>query len=282
MMTDPLERAAANADFGYVEPILGKEISLDFLDSSPWPVSILDIFLNINQTEFLTYEQYAQKSPVRAPAVPLESLHWQPPADLPQRLSRKPPAAEIGVAVFGTHATLSLEPVDMLGRAQGSFKLKATFFGLEPRWCKILGLCNLGDPGVTQLLRAAEEDDPFGHPWDMMSRELARLKLETFALLLCTEPVAGCLMLRRLSVQQGRPLPMLGYFGVALLNGCPPQDVPTFWQNFGELFVPNARVRLATNNLILSEQRFSTRAASGCPMCGRMGSTRRCSTPRSC
>ncbi|CAJ1449187.1 unnamed protein product [Effrenium voratum] len=90
----------------------------------------------------------------------------------------------------------------------------------------------------------------------MMSRELARLKLETFALLLCTEPVAGCLMLRRLSVQQGRPLPMLGYFGVALLNGCPPQDVPTFWQNFGELFVPNARVRLATNNLILSEQIF--------------------------
>lgn len=30
-------------------------ISLDFLDSSPWPISILDIFLNINQTEFLTY-----------------------------------------------------------------------------------------------------------------------------------------------------------------------------------------------------------------------------------
>ena len=237
-------------------------ISLDFLDSSPWPISILDIFLNINQTEFLTYvtgphlskdifcefqglriercwacglsqmgtdvkwslkfhcrcifcrtcrttqpggslfwmsagssvgsenarcqEQYAQKNPVRPPAVPLESIHWQPPLDIverhlsiheickyiiylislslsmyifvffkrtslesPQnlstakhfsfpnafqylilafhlrteelvaaRLSRHESSREISVAVFGTHATLSLEPVDMLGRSQ--------------------------------------------------------------------------------------------------------------------------------------------------------------------
>ena len=28
----------------------------------------------------------------------------------------------------------------------------------EPRWCEILGLCDLGDSGVTRLLRAAEED----------------------------------------------------------------------------------------------------------------------------
>ena len=28
----------------------------------------------------------------------------------------------------------------------------------EPRWCEILGLCDLGDSGVTGLLRAAEED----------------------------------------------------------------------------------------------------------------------------
>ena len=35
--------------------VMKPRISLDFLDSSPWPVSILDVFLNINQTEFLTY-----------------------------------------------------------------------------------------------------------------------------------------------------------------------------------------------------------------------------------
>ncbi|OLP87388.1 hypothetical protein AK812_SmicGene31391 [Symbiodinium microadriaticum] len=103
----------------------GVRISLDFLDSSPWPVSILDIFLNINQTDFLTYAswsqtqyvsppdprsvreaQYAARNPVRPPSVPLESLHWQPPPDLVQR---------------------SLEPVDMLTRF---FRVKATFFGL--------------------------------------------------------------------------------------------------------------------------------------------------------
>ncbi|CAK9084833.1 unnamed protein product [Durusdinium trenchii] len=252
---------SANADLSYIEPILGKEISLDYLDSSPWPISILDVFLNINQTEFMTYEQYAAKHPVRAHAVPLESIHWQPPGDIVQRLSGAVPAemavpAEIAVAVFGTHATLSLEPVDMLGRAQRRFKIKATFFGIEPRWCELLGLCDLGASEVTQLLRKAEED-PFAYPWEMMSQHLTQVPLARYALLLCTEPVAGCLMLRRLSLQMGQPLPMLGYFGVALLNGCPPQDVPTFWQHWGELFAESpSRAVLATNNLILSEQIF--------------------------
>lgn len=249
------EREAANSDLAYIEPILGKEISLDFLDSSPWPISILDVFLNINQTEFLTYEQYASKNSVRAPAVPLESIHWQMPADIMERLARQATPRDISVAVFGTHATLSLEPVDMLGRSQKIFKLKATFFGVEPRWCEILGLCDLGDSGVTRLLRAAEED-PFAYPWDLMSKGLAAVPLQKYALLICTEPVAGCLMLRQLSIKMGQPLPMLGYFGVALLNGCPPQDVPTFWENFKELFGNSAKATLATNNLILSEQIF--------------------------
>eukprot|EP00435_Cladocopium_sp_Y103_P046641 s1989_g13.t1 len=249
------EREAANSDLAYIEPILGKEISLDFLDSSPWPISILDVFLNINQTEFLTYEQYASRNPVRAPAVSLESIHWQMPADIMERLARQATPRDISVAVFGTHATLSLEPVDMLGRSQKIFKLKATFFGVEPRWCEILGLCDLGDSGVTRLLRAAEED-PFAYPWELMSKGLAAVPLEKYALLICTEPVAGCLMLRQLSIRIGQPLPMLGYFGVALLNGCPPQDVPTFWENFKELFGNSAKAILATNNLILSEQIF--------------------------
>ena len=32
------------------------------------------------------------------------------------------------------------------------------------------------------------------------------------------------------------------------------QDVPTFWENFKELFGNSAKATLATNNLILSEQ----------------------------
>ena len=57
---------------------------------------------------------------MRAPAVPLESIHWQLPEDLPTRLARRPTSRDVAVAVFGTHATLSLEPVDMLNRAQQS------------------------------------------------------------------------------------------------------------------------------------------------------------------
>ena len=60
---------------------LGKEGSMDFLDSSPWPFSILDAFLNLNESQFLSYAQYAQQKPV-TPRVPLTSLHWQAPVKL--------------------------------------------------------------------------------------------------------------------------------------------------------------------------------------------------------
>ena len=42
-----------------------------------------------------------------------------------------------------------------------------------------------------------------------------------------------------------------------------PQDVPTFWQHWGELFAESpSRAVLATNNLILSEQRLGPRGPS--------------------
>merc|ERR1712232_330905 len=60
---------------------------------------------------------------------------------------------------------------------------------------------------------------------------------------------------------RGRQLPVLGYIGVALLNGCPPENVDRFWKHFGELMSsPEAHQKtgavLAVNNLILSEQAF--------------------------
>lgn len=59
--------------------------------------------------------------PASIPEVP--RLGWARAQTKRGRLSGAVPAemavpAEIAVAVFGTHATLSLEPVDMLGRAQ--------------------------------------------------------------------------------------------------------------------------------------------------------------------
>ena len=39
--------------------------------------------------------------------------------------------------------------------------------------------------------------DPFAYPWELMSKGLAAVPLQKYALLICTEPVAGCLMLRQ-------------------------------------------------------------------------------------
>eukprot|EP00927_Polykrikos_kofoidii_P046588 TRINITY_DN40777_c0_g1_i1.p1 TRINITY_DN40777_c0_g1~~TRINITY_DN40777_c0_g1_i1.p1 ORF type:complete len:805 (+),score=94.80 TRINITY_DN40777_c0_g1_i1:142-2415(+) len=254
---------AADSDLLYVEPLLGKEFSLDFLDSSPWPVSILDVFLNINQTDFMTYSQYVAQNPVRQPAVSLESLHWQ--KDLRHGQEKQVAGVEVGTAVFGTHAALSQEPVDMLGRVAkiagiDGLTFRATFFGLEQRWCQVRGLCASGGLPLTELLRAAEQD-PFSFPWNTMAERITEAydsedALRTADLLVCTEPVASCLMLRQAAASRGRKLPVLGYFGVALLNGCPPQDLDFFWQEFEELFGSSAEAVLAVNNLILSEQVF--------------------------
>ncbi|CAE7399906.1 unnamed protein product [Symbiodinium natans] len=264
LMLEPGERETAN-DLSYAEPILGKEkLGQGEKLGLTTPVTEICARRNINQTDFMTYApwcheaQYVSKNPVRPPSVPLESLHWQPPLDLVARLSQPRAKALVQVAVFGTHATLSLEPVDMLKRSQAHFELKATFFGLEPRWCEILGLCDQGSSAITQLLRAAEED-PFAYPWDTLSQHLSAAAsadpaLREAQLLLCTEPVAGCIMLRQWASRERGSLPMLGFYGVALLNGCPPQDVKTFWRGFGELLDSSSKTRMATNNLILSEQ----------------------------
>lgn len=42
-------------------------------------------FREPRERERETEEQYAAKHPVRAHAVPLESIHWQPPGDIVQR-----------------------------------------------------------------------------------------------------------------------------------------------------------------------------------------------------
>ncbi|CAE7852641.1 unnamed protein product [Symbiodinium sp. KB8] len=123
---DPDVRKSAEIDFKYATTVLGKEGSMDFLDSSPWPVSIIDAFININQTEFMRalaeydvsaregkmspaqgYAAYNATHPVQPPRVALESLYWRPV---------RAAVLDAGLAVLGTHATLSLEPVEMLRR----------------------------------------------------------------------------------------------------------------------------------------------------------------------
>eukprot|EP00927_Polykrikos_kofoidii_P054553 TRINITY_DN48961_c0_g1_i1.p1 TRINITY_DN48961_c0_g1~~TRINITY_DN48961_c0_g1_i1.p1 ORF type:complete len:799 (+),score=82.67 TRINITY_DN48961_c0_g1_i1:79-2475(+) len=264
LSSDEATRQSANTDFGYAATVLGKEGSVDFLDSSPWPVSIIDVYLNINQTDFLTYKEYKRRNPVRRPVVPLASLKWRPPREHDLLRRRSVPETAM-VAVFGTHATLSLEPVEMLRRYVHGVPSQVVFYGLEPRWCQILGVCNQGSAVVGQLFKAAEAD-PYAYPWEVLSQRLSEIydgdaKLRASNLLLCTEPLAGCLILREVAAARGQRLPILGYFGVALLNGCPPEDIDTFWWHFANLDARRDEAGrlpavLSVNNMMLSEQIF--------------------------
>lgn len=110
----------ARDDLAYAVTCLGKEGSVDFLDSSRVGITILDFYININETSFLTYDQYTKAYPVPPP----------PKTEFGATLFSPKPIAEtkfddwfnyvsrdekpVELAVFGTHATLSLEPVHML------------------------------------------------------------------------------------------------------------------------------------------------------------------------
>ncbi|CAE7239095.1 unnamed protein product [Symbiodinium sp. CCMP2456] len=250
---DPDVRKSAEIDFKYATTVLGKEGSMDFLDSSPWPVSIIDAFININQTEFMSYNAYNATHPVQPPRVALESLYWRPESAQPSAVL----PANIRLAVLGTHATLSLEPVEMLRRFSG-VPITAVFYGIEPRFCDLMGICDQGSAALVQLFKDAEKD-PFAFPWSKLSEELAVLLVQDEGLraaeaLVCTEPLAGCLMLRDLAEQSGRRLPLLGYLGVALLNSCPPDDTDLFWDSLIHVMDSPDLAEIVVNNLILSEQ----------------------------
>eukprot|EP00438_Fugacium_kawagutii_P011261 Skav224325 [mRNA] locus=scaffold1353:42774:70462:- [translate_table: standard] len=181
-------------------------------------------------TDFISYEAYASKHPVTPPRVSLESLYWQPPVPLEQ--SSVP--SRIRVAVVGSHATLSLEPVDMLRRCAHC-------------------------PGVLRSgIPLDAEKDPYSFPWDVMKSQVDQIYaadagLQEAELIICTEPMAGCLMMLHSARARGKVLPLLGYLGVALLNNCPPEDLDTFWQSLMEL-LESDQAQMAVNNLILSEQ----------------------------
>ena len=267
------EKQLAQQDWVYSTLVLGKEGSVDFVDSSSWPINVLDAFININETEFMANFHYEEQFPILPRAIALEDIRWSP-----NHAHRYPvfsgfhPDATFGnhegkkdllVAVLGTHATLSNEPVTMISRFVNP-DIKPVFYGLESRWCHLLQMCDHGDERLGILFKKAEKD-PFGYPFSRLQEELRDVwltdaHLRSSDLLLCTEPVIGCLILKQFAAETGRVMPLLGYMGVALMQGVPPTDVAQFWELFQSLVInddaTNPSVILSSNNLILSQQVF--------------------------
>lgn len=50
-------------------------------------------------------------------------------------------------------------------------EIQPTFFGLESRWCNILGMCDQGTAALGQLFKDAEKD-PYAFPWDVMAAQV--------------------------------------------------------------------------------------------------------------
>ena len=48
------------------------------------------------------------------------------------------------------------------------------FFGLEPRWCQILGMCAQGTTALSTMFKEAEKD-PYAFPWDKMLGMVAEI-----------------------------------------------------------------------------------------------------------
>jgi len=260
----------ATDDLLYAVTCLGKEGSVDFLDSlnDERGPNILDYYINVNETEFLSYEQYEALHPVQLPpkdeygalfyaAPPISRRRYDRWFDT---ISQQSLSGTLHLSVFGTHATLSMEPVHMLREFVITNRdVDPVYYGLEPRWCGILGMCNRGDGAFAKFYKDAEQD-PYGDDfsWDMMEAQIAGVyqrdeKLRQSEMLMCTEPLVGCLLLQKLFRQKDRRLPVIGYLGVALLNSVPPFDVKRFW-NLLDDRKPFEDTVLYVNNRILREQ----------------------------
>ncbi|CAD7936528.1 unnamed protein product [Amoebophrya sp. A25] len=265
--SNPELRNLAKEDLNYAVTCLGKEGSVDFLDSSNVGVSILDFYINIGETDFTTYNDYIRTNPVpEPPADEFGMLVYNPlplvsDAKVHALLAAPNRRRTLHAAVFGTHATLSHETVHMVQEfvLRDKVELKPVFYGLEPRWCGILGMCNRGDPAFAKFFKDMEQD-PYGDDftWDKMLFQIEAVyerdaELRKSEILLCTEPLVGCLLLQKLWRERGDRLPVLGYLGVALLNSVPPLQLDQFWDLL-DARQPDVDTVLYVNNRILREQ----------------------------
>lgn len=256
--------------------MLGSQHSLDFVESSDWPIHANDLLFNTNRSRALPFECAPRAEGPRALAPAAGStLHLWPTALLSTALSGGAAEAscdrEVQIVAVGTHPTLTMEAVGMLrhsGLAGGQRSVVRRTLGITYKCALFPEMCQGGASGenggsddpVARLIGAFDAPPPYeSYTLVRIRAALAAVAVELLAgpgvdILVCTSPYIICAVL-----QQALKVPMLGYLGLPLLWKRPadhfdnPAARADFWGLLTKLAV-QPDVVLLVNNPVLAEQ----------------------------
>jgi len=253
--------------------LLGSQHSLDFVESTPWPIHANDILFNVNRAASTPFElaPRVEGDPSQLPA-PLSTLSPWPALDLSVALAGAVACqGDARLVAVGTHPTLTLEAVVMLrdfAFDSGQQVLVQRTLGITYKCAVFPDMCAGGaaaenggsDDPVARLIGQFDSPPPYeDYTLARIKDALAAVGDELRAgsgidILLCTSPFIVCAVL-----QKAMGVPMLGYFGLPLLWKRPTDhfDSPSARSEFWGLLdylVSQPEVVLLTNNPLLSEQ----------------------------
>lgn len=253
--------------------MFGHQHSLDFVESSSWPIQANDILFNVNRSAEL-YFLLAPRGGGHPPYTPASGSTFNPWGvfDLGKLLTAKLTCAgDVRVVAVGTHPTLTLEAITMLSEfamEPGQRLLVEQTLGIAYKCPVFPEMCAGGASGEN-----AGGDDPIGKligPFDSpppyQDYTLARITKELAEVgrrlrhgvgvdaIVCTSPFVVCMVL-----QDEMKVPLLGFLGLPLLWKRPSDHFDNanarlrFWSLFDNL-IQNPNVALFTNNPLLAEQ----------------------------
>lgn len=229
----------------HAEFLLGSTMrsTLDFMESSGWPISSLDVLANLQRPseDFRLPGELLQA--FQAPHGGTASSHER---QVHHRLVDAP--VRIVVWEIGVHASLSAEPLQMWARfiPRAELMHRNLIQDQYPQWlpdrCETLYghprlTCDTVEDDITELFRrrmphSATSKDPI-YDIDGFASEFAAVasaELHSLDVFLCTVAYL-CILVEKLS------MPVLGYFGHPLLFMVP-QDTEareSFWRRFASM-----------------------------------------------
>ena len=240
---------------------------LDFMESSGWPISLVDILANLEAAdrnqEFLLPAEVRRRfeMPKVGRQTSVEILEGMRIADQFDH-----PPIRLEVWEIGVHASLSAEVIQMLARvlSVNEFKFRNLIKDQYPLWlpekCQTLYWharmdCSEPEDEITELFRrrlpASASSKEAIVDMDVFVAEFEKVagaRLNFVDVLVCTVPYL-CLLMEPVD------LPTLGYFGHPLLFMVPdePQMRQNFWKRFSDMS-KKASVEFAVSDPFLQMQ----------------------------